>query len=315
MSQSKIHLSILIALGIASVGLSVVSVFFQSWRVGGSSKLLYPNTTDSVVTTKGFDSRYYGLVNVVGVRSQSWGVLSSNACDRWQLYNATNSLFDTAPVCESAIDTAACSTKFSTHLESRCKVYGRITVITWITMAAICLSQLLNIFVVISLLLTSFATWKHYLAAAMCLAAFFTSAVTVGWILLTRLWFKTLAESGTYPYPTVGLAGYLAIASAGVLIFTAVYITALSFTVSRDDPDFKKRGLLEDLLKRGVSTSNSEEPSGQEGADQDKPGMFSGLFGKSEADGAQQPAESQGLFNQPAEPMQGIRKSASKASV
>ena len=307
MSQSKLHLTILIVLGVASITLSVASIFLQKWRVGSSSKFLYPSSTTSTDSNKGFDQRYYGLINVIGVRSQSWGVLSSNACERWQLYNATNALFDTAPVCDSSLDTTACSTKFSTHIESRCTLYGRITIMTWVTIAAICLSQLLNIFVVISLLLTSFATWKHYLAAAMFLAALFTTASTVLWIVFTHIWFKKLGESATYPFPKIGIAGYLGIASAAILIVTAVYITTLSFTVSRDDAEFKKRGLLEDLLKGGVTQSDEQAPT-----DQGRPGVFSGLFGQKAAE--PQP-EAQGLFNQPAEPMQGIRKSPSQATV
>lgn len=220
------------------------SVFFQDWREGAGDTFMFPPNV-----TLGFSTRLYGLIYVEGLRQMTWAELSTNTCDRWGMYINTKPLFPTAPACMSnTVDPATCTSDFENHLRLRCSNYSAITLLNWITIGLLSLTSLLTAMTAILMLLVPLGNWKRYILAALFAASIIAFPMLIAWGSLTYYFFKQLSDSATYPFPTIGLGGWIALAGVVTLVLATLIFWRLTKGL-RISTDGKTDGK--------ISTSNS----------------------------------------------------------
>ena len=204
----------------AAMTFSMGSIFIGNWLNGASSAFMYP---DGLV--QGFPSRQYGLIYVNGLRSMTWAELSTSTCDRWGMYIHTKSLFPVAPVCNSSLgDKKACTALFEDHLRQRCDTYSAVTLVSWITAGLTSIAVVLVAITAIAMLLVSLGTWKRFVLAALASASVVSFPILVGYLVTSYLYFAKLANSATYPMPTLGMGFYSAlIGSLSLIVATFIF--------------------------------------------------------------------------------------------
>ena len=241
------NLIILAVLCLITVGCEIASIFLP-YRTSIGSSFMYPAKSG-----RGFPTRKYGLFYVQGARIQSWATLANSACDRYDLYSSTDSLFDSAPVCSDSSDPETCSHDFLTHLESRCVVYNYLAITSFVSQIVLGAALLLSLWVLVTLSIASLAEWRRYLIAGQCVATVCAIATPIVWLILSGIWFRRLAETATDPFPKIGLGMIFGLVGSGASAFVALYLVLLGGIVTRESEKNIGRGGIAEFAKRMAS--------------------------------------------------------------
>jgi hypothetical protein len=208
----------------ATIALSMASIFMGNWLQGGSSAFMYPDNI-----TQGFTTRQYGLIYVEGLRKLTWAELATSTCDRWGMYIHTKSLYPVAPVCNaSPVDKAKCTTLFEDHLRQRCDSYSAVTLVSWITAGLTSMSVVLVAITAIAMLLVSLGTWKRFVLAALGASAIISFPILLAYLGVAYVYFHKLSTTATYPMPTLGLGYYMALGGSIALMLATFLFWRLS---------------------------------------------------------------------------------------
>ena len=140
---------------------------------------------------------------------------------------------------------------FTEHLETRCKVYNDITVVSWITLALFLIALALVFGSLVSIIISSLFTWKRYIITGLILGGIFFATSTAGWTVLSSYDFKQLGETATYPFPSVSVAFFTACASAVTAGGAAAHLGVLVQSLTAEQEDrVGRKGLLDFFTNR-----------------------------------------------------------------
>ena len=209
---------------IASMTLTMTSIFLPDWRIGPASHFFYPSGT-----TQGFDARHYGLIYVEGNRKMTWAELATSTCDRWGMYIHTKPLFPIASACQnSPVNKTMCTAVFEDHLMNRCNAYSTMTLVNWITAGLMSLSTILCSITAIAMLLIPLGTWKRFVLASLCSASVISFPMILAWMITTFVEFHSLTSTATFPPASLGLGFWIALGGTLCLLVATFSFWRLS---------------------------------------------------------------------------------------
>eukprot|EP00928_Gymnodinium_smaydae_P088373 TRINITY_DN72471_c0_g1_i1.p1 TRINITY_DN72471_c0_g1~~TRINITY_DN72471_c0_g1_i1.p1 ORF type:complete len:548 (-),score=87.31 TRINITY_DN72471_c0_g1_i1:292-1827(-) len=267
---------ILIGACIFGTVLLMISTFVPYWR------------TDNIGTTPiemgwsfvGFKSRHYGVLQVKGMSSQSWGTLSNNVCHHRNvqaLKSAGTALWalGTGDFLKCASG-QKCGAGVTAHLAVRCTAYQSMQRISNALLGITFFCVLMGIAGSLAILLMKKQTAGGIVFGLFACSGLLSLSLNIAWAVTTDSAFKSLAQTAWYPYPSLAAAYYLNL-TGGLLILIAacLYGAYVMPDVYSYDPAEeklekakgkidKRRRKREDAIKQQIAALNFPQPPGCE---------------------------------------------------
>jgi hypothetical protein len=198
-----------------------------------------------------FSERTYGIMQVKGSQTQSWNTLSRTTCDFMNYAILGSTATSILSLVGSKADGSACKggseaclDGFSRHMTARCEQYQKI----WTVNTSLLAMTLVGILMGVTGILLSCMGGKKKMAGIgfglLIVPSVILFILNLCWLGVTDAAFTTLAITGWYPYPNVGIGYYLHLEGTLLLLISSIVFGILVL------PDVNKYDAAEEKLEK-----------------------------------------------------------------